>query len=106
MMKRRNKDVGIIAQNIISSSNNDIINKILKEEMTSNLAKNVTRNFLASITIGPVSYEFWKSENKIKMMKTVIPGSKIADKDEIKTLEKNEAFEELDKIAKKIKKNF
>jgi hypothetical protein len=94
----------VLTQDIIAKNKSEDI-EVFIADITKKIEKKSYQNLIDSITLGSISYEFWKSGNKIQMIKSVLPGIKTSEKDEIKILTKIEAAQELLKLKLSFLKN-
>jgi hypothetical protein len=84
--------------------NDEVVSKIASELVQGNHSNQENiKNIICSITIGSVTYDVWKSNNKKKfvVIKSVLPNQKIAERDYHKEMTKKEILKEINNIVAK-----
>lgn len=90
--KKFGRQVEMAAQSILGGPG-DIVRDVVQRKAKKNESVlKISKALPLSLSIGPISYEFWKSGNKITVLKTVLPGFKTAERDEHKVVSNKEAM--------------
>jgi hypothetical protein len=98
--KKFEAKVSSLVQGIMAQSEMDNTEDfILSSSASKSVMREFSKNFIASINLGQISYEFWRSGSKIQMIKAVLPGLRTAERDENTSFSKEQAIQEIVKIV-------